>query len=83
MVFQRVGDAGGDAVARHVGQFLIHQLGGISAALADETGVEPLLCDAFELAEQIELRLFPRVAPFRVEQALGDVEEQRGRPHVT
>ena len=62
--------------------FLIHQLGRISAALADETGVEPLFCDAFELAEQIEPWFSPRIAPFRVEQALGDVEEQRGRPHV-
>ncbi len=79
---ERAGDAGGDAVAGHVGQFLIHELRGIGVALADEAGVEPLLGDALELAEEMELRLLAGVAPFRVEQALGDVEEQRGRPHV-
>ncbi len=51
-------------------------------ALADEAGVEPLLGDALELTEQVELRLLAGIAPFRVEQALGDVEEERGRPHV-
>ena len=55
---------------------------GIGAALADEAGVEPLLGDALELAEQVELRLFAGVAPLRVEQALGEVEQQRGGPHV-
>ncbi len=82
LAFERPGDAGGDAVAGHVRQFLIHQLGGIRAALADEAGVEPLLGDALELAEQMELGLLAGVAPFRVEQALGDVEEQRGGAHV-
>ena len=74
--------AGGDAVAGHVGQLLVHELGGIGAALADEAGVEPLLGDALELAEQVELRLLAGIAPFRVEQPLGEVEEERGRPHV-
>ena len=76
------GDGGGDAVAGHVGQFLIHEQRGIGAALADEAGVEPLLGDALELAEQVELRLLAGVAPLRVEQPLGDVEDERGRPHV-
>ena len=55
---------------------------GIRAALADEAGVEPLLGDALELAEQVELRLLAGVAPLRVEQALREVEQQRRRPHV-
>ena len=55
---------------------------GIGAALADEAGVQPLLGDALELAEQVELRLLAGIAPLRVEQALGEVEDQRGRPHV-
>ena len=74
--------AGGDPVAGHVGQFLIHELRGIGAAFADEAGVEPLLGDALELAEEVELRLLAGVAPLRVEQPLGDVEDERGRPHV-
>ena len=82
LAYQRAGDAGSDAVAGHVRQFLIHELGGIGAAFADQAGVEPLLGDALELAEEMELRLLAGVTPFRVEQALGDVEEQRGRPHV-
>ncbi len=55
---------------------------GIRVALADEAGVEPLLGDALELAEEVELRLLAGVAPLRVEQPLGDVEDERGGPHV-
>ena len=76
------GDGRGDAVAGHVGQFLVHELRRIGVAFADEAGVEPLLGDALELAEEVELRFLAGIAPFRVEQALSEVEEQRGRPHV-
>ena len=55
LAHERARDAGGDALAGHVGQFLIHQLRRIGAALADEAGVEPLLGDALELAEEVEL----------------------------
>ena len=58
------------------------QLRRVGAALADEAGVEPLLRDALELAEQVELRLLAGVAPLRVEQPLRQVEQQRRRPHV-
>ena len=37
------GDAGGNALAGHVGQFLVHELGRIGAAFADQAGIEPLL----------------------------------------
>jgi hypothetical protein len=63
-------DGGGDALAGHVGQFLVHELRRIGAALADEAGVEPLLGDALELAEEMELRLFAGIAPLGVEQRL-------------
>src|SRR4030095_753940 len=56
---------------------------GIGATLAHETRIEPLLGDALELAEQMELRLLTRVAPLRVQQTLGNVEQQRGWTHVT
>ena len=69
-------------VAGHVGQLLVHELRGIGAALADEAGVEPLLGDALELAEEVELRLLAGIAPLGVEQPLGEVEDERGRPHV-
>ncbi len=76
------GDAGGDPIARHVREFLIHELGGIGAAFADEAGVEPLLGDALELAEEMELGFLAGIAPFSVEQSLGEVEHQRGGAHV-
>ena len=76
------GDGRGDLVASHVGQFLIHELRGIGAAFAHKAGIEPLLGDAFELAEEVELRLLAGVAPFRVKQPLGDVEDERGGAHV-
>ena len=73
---ERARDAGGDPVAGHVGQLLVHELRRIGAALADEAGVEPLLGDALELAEQVQLRLLAGVAPLGVEQALRQVEER-------
>ena len=76
------GDAGGDPVAGHVGEVLVHEQRGIRAALADEARVEPLLRDPLELAEQVQLRLLAGVAPLRVEQLLRQMEEQRRRPHV-
>jgi len=60
---QFAGDGGGNALASHVGQFLVHELGGIGAALADQAGVEPLLGDPLELSEKVEFGIFPRVAP--------------------
>ena len=38
--------------------------------------------DPLELAEEVELCVFTGVTPFGVEQALGDVEQQRGAAHV-
>ena len=67
---KRARDAGGDALAGHVGQLLVFELGGIGAALANQIFVEPLLGDALELAEKMKLRVFARIAPFGVEQAL-------------
>jgi len=79
---QRIGDPGGDAFAGHVGQFLVPELGGIRATLADQTGIEPLFGDALELTEQVQLGFFARVTPFGVEQALGEVKQQRGAPRI-
>ena len=79
---QRAGDGGGDALAGHVRQFLVHELRRVGAALADQAGIEPLLGDALQLPEQVELGIFARVAPLGVDQALGQVEQQRGGPHV-
>ena len=73
---ERPGDAGGDAVARHVGQLLVHEERRVRSPLADQVGVEPLLDDALELAEQVELRLLAGVAELGVEQPLGHVEKQ-------
>ena len=79
---ERPSDPRRDPVAGHVGEFLVHEQRGISAALADEIAVQPLLGDALELAEEVEFRLLARIAPFRVQQPLGDMEKERGRTHV-
>ena len=79
---QRIGDPGGDAFAGHVGQFLVPELGGIRATLADQTGIEPLFGDALELAEQMHLGFLVRVAPLRKKQALGEMVQERRRAHV-
>ncbi len=80
---ERLGDGGLDALAGHVGNFAIEELGGIGAAGAAEiAAVQPLARDALELAEQMELRLLAGVAVFGVEQMPGEVEEHGGRAHV-
>ncbi len=65
------GDGGGDALAGHVGELLIHELGRIGAAFADEASIEPLLRDALELSEQMELGFFAGVAPLGIDEPLG------------
>ena len=74
----RGGDPGGDTIAGHIRQLLIHEQRGISPTFADQAGVEPLFSDTLELAEEVELGLLAGVAPFGVEQAMGEMEEQRG-----
>ena len=74
---QRRGDAGGDPLAGHVGQLLVHELRRIGPALADEVMVEPSARDALELAEQVQLRLLAGVAPRGFQQPSGQVKEQR------
>jgi hypothetical protein len=57
------GDRRRDAVAGHVGQLLVHEQPGIGVALATQAGVEPLLGDALELTEEVQLRVAARIAP--------------------
>jgi hypothetical protein len=52
-------------------------LGGPGAALADETGIEPLPGDALELAEEVQLRFFARIAPMGVEESAGEMKQRR------
>ena len=56
-------DAARDALARSVGELLIHQLGRVRITLADQVVVQPAARDPLELAEQVELRFLIGVAP--------------------
>ena len=78
LAHQGSGDGGGDALAGHIGQFLVHELRRISVAFADEIGIEPLLGDALELTEEVEFRLLAGIAPLGVQQAVGKMKQQRG-----
>jgi hypothetical protein len=51
-------------------------------AVARKVLVEPRLGDALELPEQVELGRLAGIAPFRVEQALREVVEQRRLAHL-
>ena len=53
LALERARNAGGDALAGHVGQLLVHQLSRIGAAFADQAGVEPFFGDALELTKQM------------------------------
>jgi len=62
-----------DSFARAVGQLLIHQLGGIGAALADQVIVEPAARDSFELAEQVQGGMMDFDAVIAVPEAMSVV----------
>ena len=47
-------DGGGDLVAGHVRQLLVHELGRVGAALAHQMSLQPLAGDALELAEEVQ-----------------------------
>lgn len=69
-------DAAGDPLAGHIRERKVHQLGWIGLSLADEVVVQPLLRDPFELPEEVQLGVLTGITPFRVEQPLGEVEEE-------
>ena len=73
------GDAGGDPLAGHVGEHLVFELRRIGAAFADEVAVEPLLGDALELPEEVELRVFAWVAPLVSGQGARSVRTRPAR----
>ena len=75
-------DAARDAGAGLVGQFLVHELGRVGAALADQVMVQPAAGDPLELAEQVQLRILVAVAPVFFQQGLGEVVHQRGGAQV-
>ena len=79
----RLGDRIRDALARHVGQLLIHKLSGIGVTLADKATIEPLLGDALELSEEMKLRFVAWIAPLCVEEPLGEMKEKCRAPEVT
>ena len=69
-------------MAGHVGELLIQQQRRVRVPLAYQAGIKPLLRDALELAEQVELGLLTSVSELRVEQPPGEFIEQRRLPHV-
>ena len=75
-------DAARDAGAGLIRQLLVHELGGVGAALADQVIVQPAARDPLELAEQVELGLLFRVAPVVFQQRLGEMVDQRGRAQI-
>ena len=49
-------DSGMDAIAGHIGQFLVDQLRRVGPTLADQVIIQPLFGDALELPEQMQFR---------------------------
>ena len=70
LIYLGLSDGGHNAVARAVREFVIEQLAGVSAALARQAGIQPLFCDALQLAKQVELRLFAGIAEALVDEVL-------------
>ena len=59
-------DGSRNAFACHVRQLLVHELGRIGAALADEKAVKPLFGDALELIKEMGFWFFAGITPLRV-----------------
>ena len=75
-------DCRGDALAGHVGQLLVHELGPICVASALQAGFEPLLDNCPQFAEKVDFGLLVGIPPLGVEQSLGEVVLQGGLPEV-
>ena len=78
----RTRDGRRNAFARHVSQFLVHQLGWVGATLADQLRVEPFPRNALELPEEVELRLIALITPLGNQQPLGQMIEEGRLPKV-
>lgn len=71
-------DRGLDALGGHVGDFFIDELPGKCAAGAFEVAaLQPLTGDAFQLTEEMQLRLFARIAIFVVKEMPREMEQDR------
>jgi hypothetical protein len=69
-------------LAGHVGERLVLELGRICAAFAAQvTAIQPLLRDALELPEKVELRIFAR-PPLGQDEVRRQLVEDLGRPHL-
>ena len=77
------GDGGGDPVAGHVGQRLVHQLRRVGSALADQVTVEPLRDHALQPAEEVQLEVLVIVPPLGLQQAAGEVVGQAGNADLS
>ena len=60
-----------DAFTGHIGKFLVHKLGGIGAACADEAFFKPFSGDVFKLAKKRQFDGFVGVAEFGFDEAFG------------
>ena len=76
-------DAGGDPLAGHIRQHLVHELRRIGAALAHQTRSSHCFGDALELAEEVQLGFLAGVTPLGEEQARASVRYSNvERPHI-
>lgn len=76
------GDGCGDLVAGDVGHFGIQQQGRVGIALADQAGIQPFFRDALNLPEEVKLGRFAGVPQRGFQQALRELEDERGGAHV-
>ena len=73
-------DAVGDPLARHVGEFGVHELGRVRPAHAHEVPVEPFARHPLQLAEQVQPGLVVRVAPVLLKQVPRQLVQERVPP---
>ena len=83
LTHEGAGDAGGEALAGHVGKHFVFELRRIRAAFADQVAVEPLFGDALELPKQVELGIFAGVAPFVQDEVGSQLIQNLRRTNVS
>ena len=60
----------------------IKDLRRVCVTLADEAGIQPILDDAFELAEEVEFSFLAGIAPLGIKQVRSEAVEHGRRPSI-
>ena len=65
-----------NALTRHVGELLVHELRRKGSTLAHQASIQPIFGDALKLPKKVKFRFFARITPLGIQQSLRDMKNQ-------